>query len=97
MSGMCDVPLNSILYADEILVTILAPNGSEVYNELIVIDPADINRGVYTYRASSWKGWPGGIILLKLNTNKQTFTLDVKDIDLAGSSNPLTLKIAVGD
>lgn len=97
MSGMCDVPLNSILTADEIQVKILAPDSSEVCNELILIDPADINRGVYTYRISSWKGWPGGIILLKLNTNKQTFTLKVKGIDLANSSDPLTLEIAVGD
>jgi len=97
MSGMCDVPLNSILTADEIQVKILAPDSSEVCNELILIDPADINRGVYTYRVSSRKGSPGGIILLKLNTNKQTFTLKVKGIDLVDPSDPLTLEIAVGD
>ena len=97
MPSMFDVPVDSIFSADEIQVKISAYDGSEVYSGLISVDPADISKGVYNYRTRSWKGWPGGIILLKLNTNGQTFTSRAKDIDLAILNYPLTLEITVVD
>lgn len=95
-SGTFDADDEDIAGADEIRVSIWAPENYRVYDESIDFDPASMKRGRYTYRNTIRKGQTGAITTFKIDTNKQIFSLSARNIDLTGLRCPLFVEIEFG-
>ena len=78
-------------------VNIISTDGNLIYTETNDFDVCDVARGIFKYKHSIPRGADGDITSLKLNFNKQTFSIKAKNIDLTGLGSPLELDIGMGD
>ena len=90
-----DANINRFINAERITIILATAQNPDFLSENIVIDPEKMKNGKYTYKRP--KEQPGNIDQIKLDFNKNTFTLSAKNKNLTGLSSPFNLYICFGD
>jgi CHRD domain-containing protein/GLUG motif-containing protein len=97
-----DAAVEDLIYAETIEVQLVNMGGATEELDTILLDvvPVDVNpgklasSGVFSYKRP--KGGSGLIKTLKIDFNKNTFTLDAQKVDLSGLRMPFKLTIDFG-
>jgi len=98
LSGVIDVTSNDLTGAGDINIEIRSlTDNLRIYSESINFNPNNIYKGKYSYKRDFKKNGSGGIALFQLDLNKHSFGLQIRNIDLAGLSYPMSVEIKIGD
>jgi hypothetical protein len=96
-SGTCGVTEHDLLTADQLEVTITSAGMPQPYVVTFPIEHEKIRRGRYRSPRTRTTGRYAPRTSFKLDTNRGTFSLNARNIDLTGLSCPLHLNLEVGD
>ena len=89
--GTMDITEADLKNADRIYISIVSDaDGLVVYDKSFTINQDKVRKGKYSHRDKQ-KG-----VSLKLDSNKDKFSLRIKNADLTGLSSPLSLEIVIG-
>jgi hypothetical protein len=97
VSGNFTATQEELASAQAIYIRIWSPLGFDFPADPIDFDDDDVKNGKYNYSQNIGKGSPTGISSFKFDLNKGTFSLQIKNLDMAGMMNPIYADIEIGD
>jgi hypothetical protein len=96
-TGDFEATLAQLNEADRITVKIYSvADDYLVFEQSIDFDAFTLKKNTYSYKYKPASGQPGAITSLKFDIGKKTFSLQAKNIDLAGLACPLYMTIDAG-
>ena len=101
ISGTIDANLFDLASADKVIVDIYSAsdNNTPIYTETVNFSAGVLKNNKFDYykKKAPKKSLVSGIISLKIDVKTHKFLLDVKNIELAGLTYPVTLEIEMGN
>jgi len=96
-SGTVEFPagldFNDVNHVDVGIISLA--DGASIYTETLDFSDALVRSGKFNYTHGVIKGHPGAVLYLFLDSNKGTFKIKAKNIDLTGLSCPLRLDLTM--
>jgi hypothetical protein len=97
VSGNFTATQEELASAQAVYIRIWSPSGFDFPADPIDFDDDDVKNGKYNYSQNIGKGDPADISSFKFDLNKGTFSLQIKNLDMAGMMNPIYADIEIGD